>query len=372
MAKHWSRERVLLEIKRRHRKGWALNQQYIRREVRALYYYAKKYFTSWSNAVTAAGISYDAVRVATKKRKEAREKTCAQILLRYRNGLGINSTAIRREDRNLYANAVRQFGSWANAVIAAGIDYYGQICSKSFLARRAWSKSDVITEIRARHARGENLKLSAKGMNPELTKLAAAAIRYFGTWGKAIARAKLEDGYRARRMNYWTKERVRAAIRRLSRTPAKLQENQLLKENPALHDAARRLFGSRRAAIRAAGFHPFAFEARIWWTKRAVLVAIRQAQNQGCDLAPAYIRKNNVKLWKAAWQHWGSWEKAVNAAGINYATVKRIASMKGWLVNLEQHSVNAIIKQAQRLVAIEKHHPQRRKRGSAKRPKHTP
>lgn len=57
------------------------------------------------------------------------------------------------------------------------------------------------------------------------------------------------------------------------------------------------------------------------WDKNSIIRAIRQLAAEGKSLAPKHIRIEDQRLFGAAAYHFGSWGKAVEAAGINYQAV---------------------------------------------------
>ena len=86
---------------------------------------------------------------------------------------------IWRSDTGLYSVAKKHFGTWRNAVAAAGLQP----------AQRRWTKDLVILEIKARQTQGLSL---SSGDPARDIRLIAAALRYFGGWCAAKAAAGLK------------------------------------------------------------------------------------------------------------------------------------------------------------------------------------
>ncbi|MEO0092883.1 MAG: hypothetical protein ABIK93_10275 [candidate division WOR-3 bacterium] len=82
--------------------------------------------------------------------------------------------------RNLYQAAVRHFGSFRKALRAAGL-------GKGLRRERKWSKEKIIVEIR-KYAR-RRIPLNYSNINRRTRRLINAAIRYFGSWRKAVIKA---------------------------------------------------------------------------------------------------------------------------------------------------------------------------------------
>lgn len=83
---------------------------------------SRRYFSSWANAVKAAGIDYDSILEAGKARR--REKLTkwskAEVLEAIQGADSQNLLTTYRDRLALYSAARREFGSWKRALEAAG------------------------------------------------------------------------------------------------------------------------------------------------------------------------------------------------------------------------------------------------------------
>jgi hypothetical protein len=127
VSKHefWSRERIAEDIRRLHESGEPLSHEEAKRRYSSLVSAAgsKRYFGSWAAAVTAAGIDYDSV---CRIRRWTRETIIDTIRQLHAEGKSVNNSNMRRMGyRGLMEAACRatNFGSWAAAIEAAGLDY---------------------------------------------------------------------------------------------------------------------------------------------------------------------------------------------------------------------------------------------------------
>lgn len=61
------------------------------------------------------------------------------------------------------------------------------------------------------------------------------------------------------------------------------------------------------------------------WSTGSIVEAIRSLHRQGADLSPTGVRKTHGALFSSARSrsHFGSWQAAVEAAGLDYSKVKR-------------------------------------------------
>ncbi len=127
ISKHrsWTKQRIIEEIKRLAAAGESLSHDEAKRNHGALVSAAssRRYFGSWAAAVEAAGIDYQKVRKNNRWKKETIIATIREL---HRRGERVNNANMRRLGyRGLMEAAARphNFGSWAAAVEAAGLDY---------------------------------------------------------------------------------------------------------------------------------------------------------------------------------------------------------------------------------------------------------
>jgi len=124
------------------------------------------------------------------------------------------------------------------------------------VARRRWTRQAIIQEIHDLHAAGESLKtrnIRRLGYGGML----AAAYRdpSLGSWRAAVEAAGLNYEGAAPHYRKWTRPRIVAAIKKLHQQGEDLSYTGMKQQRPYLLVAARRAdnFGSWQAAIEAAG-----------------------------------------------------------------------------------------------------------------------
>ena len=113
------KQKIGKEIQKRHQAGQSLRWNDVCMEDRNLAVAANHAFRSWRKAVLAAGIDAVAHSTATKWNQQ---RIIAAIQLRAQQGLPLNTAAVDRKDSPLSCAARRYFGSWRNAMQAAGLD----------------------------------------------------------------------------------------------------------------------------------------------------------------------------------------------------------------------------------------------------------
>jgi hypothetical protein len=171
--------------------------------------------------------------------------------------------------------------------------------------RRKWSREIVLRELRARYRPG----VSRTCFWAENSQLAGAAKRYVGGKRRALICAGLsrED---PRPLRKWSREDVIDAIQAWYRQGRSLKH--LGREDPGLYASAKRWFGRWSDAVRAAGLDP---NIPRHWSPDDVLDAIRSRHQAGLPMTGVYHA--SPSLFAAAKRRFGSWHRAMVAAGLD-------------------------------------------------------
>jgi hypothetical protein len=241
---------------------------------------------------------------------------------------------------------------------------------------RRWPRERVLAELRRRVAAGKSVASSRLGVGLQL-----AIRRRFGSWERAMRRAGL-DPAEHRLTRRWTKRQVVEALRRLHAEGSRIDALHVARSDPALLKAAYRILGNWGQTLRAAGFDPAAHRAprkwsleaaRDWvrtrlaagrpiaakhvprglygrvsregpggwgafvqsmgipdpgprrrrgWTDAAVLEAIRARRRRGLPLHRDGVAAESQALTHQARQRFGSWDAALEAAGLDPTRVR--------------------------------------------------
>jgi hypothetical protein len=308
-----------------------------------LYQSARKHFGGWRLAIQAAGIEagvpqrWNNVRIINA--------------IRRLHSQGTPLTRVWREDKNLYRAAFRVFGSWKEAMRAAGytrqirerwtkhrVIERLQVCDQRRADRtirdldpglcaaaarlfgsydaaleaagvdpppRRWTKARVTAAIQDRYIRGKPKHIEGLG-DPYL---ANAAKRFFGSWQAAVKAAGLAGRIPIKKpLRRWSKEEVVREIQKWHDSGGRLED--VSKLDQSLCGAAKTWFGSWRAAVQAAGFQT----AHRSWTKQSIVAEIRNRVQNGRSLSSH--EPSNRSLVMVAYRHFGSWRAALQAAGV--------------------------------------------------------
>jgi hypothetical protein len=200
-----------------------------------------------------------------------------------------------REDRPLFRAAANYFGNWSSAMRAAG---------QTPRVRESWSRSRVLDRLQVCEQRYSNIDV--RTVDP---RLAEAATRLFGSLTVARSMAGVEPPPRR-----WTKDRVVEAIqdRYVSGCPAQIAGL----GDYRLFLASKRLFRSWEEAVAAAGLsHRITIQAKLrQWSQERVLGELQAWHKSGRSLAD--VSKFDQGLYCAAKKYFGTWRRAVTAAGL--------------------------------------------------------
>jgi hypothetical protein len=230
--------------------------------------------------------------------------------------------------QSLYQAGSRIFGSWRNALQAAGLSP-----DRGSRAER-WPPAKILLVIRNLSLRRRPLR--KKELEERFGSMVSAARRVFGSWSRAILASGV-DPARLRRVVPWTRERVLETL--LTRALRNQPVSARLMEPRSVVEAGRRFFGSWSAALEAAGLDPAAATVRrghteagamapsvtgarrapqlkLSWTPEKVVAAIRARLLQQKPLNAVSLQREELPLYCAARRHFRNWRGALLAAGL--------------------------------------------------------
>ena len=318
------------------------------------------------NAFGQLGVAFRAAGLdARVHHKWTKEEVAERIVDRARRDQSISAKDVLDTDHNLWAAGMRQFGSWGAAVEAAGFDYAAVLKRHDFtdeeLAAEAkawvkrhgplewvaldkthpnlpdvirkrfgsleeaarqwglpfqrrceqWSKERVFEYIRERESTGKSLQ--TKRVCAEHAQLHWAARKLFGTWAKALREGGIDPAKHGVH-DRLTKDEVKRALREWHKTHGELTHKKLARTDYLLSRRVNHRFGSLKNAAKACGI-PFkappkgGYQGHGKWTPERVLKEIRKCKSF------ERIAVRNPPLYGAAYRLFGSWQKAVKAAG---------------------------------------------------------
>ena len=264
-----------------------------------------------------------------------RERIIRDLLGREAKGLSL-SVGGEGVDRLMYAAARRIFGSWRNALQAAGIT------PTRVLTWERWSPARILVMIRQLARRDR--PLTTDQMERRYGNLVSAARRHFGSWTKAIVAAGIEPT-KFQRVVPWNRERIiEAILTRVLRNETLVPRHV---EPRSLVQASQRFFGSWGAAVTAAGLDPkmivsptprarpprsgqapaprtaLIHHHRQPWAKEMVVAAIRARLGEQKAMHSTAVARDDNSLYRAARRHLKTWNSAMRAAGLDPGEFQR-------------------------------------------------
>lgn len=139
---------------------------------------------------------------------------------------------------------------------------------------------------------------------------------------KALSTALIRFCRRTRKV--WTTSDVAQKIRELRGRGRALGERSVHKNSPALFAAAVQLFGDWTGALKCSGVDPSTIRQHRLWSRPELVRAIRSRRTEGGSLAYRTVDLEDTGLIKAACRFFGTWEKALRAAGMDAGRIRRI------------------------------------------------
>jgi hypothetical protein len=239
---------------------------------RALLSSVRHHFKKWPDLLDAAGLvpEHHAIARARDRRAALLEK----LQRRHAAGESLDHRKMRKHEdsRKLYLASRQAFGSWGEALTAAGLP-------SELIGKKAEMKEQILAEIREFHQSEHPLESRAMKSTPTGLDLYRRAKSTFTSWKKAVLTAGLEwpvpgikkDKPRKPKMRTTPlkrdlrrkerEQREQAVIeaireRQRSRKTLRLRKIRWEAEGKELYDNARRVFTSWKAALKAAGCKP--------------------------------------------------------------------------------------------------------------------
>jgi hypothetical protein len=149
----------------------------------------------------------------------------------------------------LFSAALRQFGSWAKALVTTGV------------TKKPRTKKLYKGRLSLLNALSDTLERHTAKKLPQALKLEAA--HYFGSLEKAIVTLRKQR----KRLPGWNRRKIMTALSRMHRSKESLAYGIIRREMPALLSAAEAHFGSWGKALYATGIDPNLYFVHHKWRK---------------------------------------------------------------------------------------------------------
>lgn len=137
----------------------------------------------------------------------------------------------------------------------------------------------------------------------------------------------------------WSRHKVIEEIKELEKSGIRLNAQNAKENYGGLYNASYTVFGSWEKAINAAGLDYEAIKRETKckaalkvtkWTKEIIIKRISELHKNNESLASSKVRIKNATLRAAARDKFGSWKKAIEAAGFDYKKINLRADEESW------------------------------------------
>ncbi|HEX2692238.1 MAG TPA: hypothetical protein VHN14_36765 [Kofleriaceae bacterium] len=307
----WDEDRVLSEIRARHRRKQALASTKVPLTLRAA---ADRYCGGWQAAIEMAGFDYESIRL--HRRAWTRQELIALVRDAVQSRAGRTGVPLSTLLVSSHRAIQRLFGGLRGALLAAGIDPV----SVQQRVPSEWSSNNALIDALRAYVARTPPPTSGQLFRSRLGRQAVfrfgsreAVVRKIGVgrWSPRLARPVPSADEVVR----WLQERHRSG-RHMSCDAAN-------RDMPRLVYACYKRFGSWRAAMEAAGFAELIGGGPRWTSPEQVVKALQERHRQGRPVALKRTARERPRLVRAACAQFGTWQAALDAAGLGQAYVPR-------------------------------------------------
>lgn len=212
--------------------------------------------------------------------KWSKDLVISEILLRQTKGLPLNYQEVVKENEKLTGAARRYFGTWDNAMLAAGFSV--ESYKNPDTEKMSWDREEVLRQARVRLEKG--LPMAPHDVQKSDSKLYAIGCFYLGSWKNVITALDL-DYSEIKMTQEWSKEKIIKKIKSVTKRGVDLSDTTVQALAPDLYGAAMTHFKSWGGAVEAAGLDYAQVRRTREWTKESVLELASKAYDVGVSLA---------------------------------------------------------------------------------------
>jgi hypothetical protein len=242
-------------MRKLYKNGGTLFAGHLQDEYPHLYQQGVWIFGDWDKALQAAGFDPEKMR---ERGVWDEEKIIETIRAMRKKHLPLYAAYVMYHHANLFKAALRQFGSWAKALVATGV------------TKKPRTKKLYKGRLSLLNALSDALEPHTVKNMPQALKLEAE--HYFGCLEKAIAALRKQGN----RLPGWNRQKIISVLSRMHRFKESLAYGRARREFPALVSAAEAHFGSWAKALYAAGIDPNLYFVHHKWRKRRMRDSIAE------------------------------------------------------------------------------------------------
>ena len=193
-----------------------------------------------------------------------------------------------------------------------------------------WTRQRIVAELKALHKKGRDL--SYNNLANQNQALVSAAAYHFESYRAAVEKAGIDYADVVRRPR-WTRPRVIALIKTARRKNQRLNWAAVTQRSDDLGNAAfaaiqPRLFGSWDRALHAAGLDADEVSRYRRWSRSTVAFELRARVSEGADVNSGAVQRDDSGLHAAALRHFESFDAALQAAKISPRKVRKRKTLR--------------------------------------------
>lgn len=278
---------------------------------------------SWDRALEKIGVNpLETRRVRDRSALHRPEGILAEIQRRHAAGLPLNPFAltyakdVSKRDQMLLKGGRRQFGSWPEAVRAAGLNPDDVISGTKVAVYR--SKTAVKREIKRRHKEGlplnhHNLVKGESGQRDG--PLLHAGIRLYGNWDQALEAAGLSrqavapPPYQKNPKLHRELERIRKRLLEISKVSGSRRYEAMRKLHERDFKAVKRSrYGCWKQLALEMGIPLEKVSTFAFADQESVFEALAERQRRGLPNQPGVLFREERSLYSATCKHFGNFK----------------------------------------------------------------
>lgn len=296
----WSAERIVQEIKRLNHRRANLQPTVVARKHPKLFHAALRHAGSWADALELAGINASRHLAHRNWLPGQVEDELRDWAVRHGH---LNDSDLRKHNCPLARAVQRKYGTIKKAARRLALPYRP--------SRQSISKEDVVSRIRlrAQHAKDLQACVVAREDGP----LHGAAMRHYGSWSKALRAANIGFDPVAEKRKQ-AERTLLSELKRHIRQHGKLVPSVLRTTDPRLYHRATGRYGSIRNAADSLSL-PFK-SLRKSHSRESIVRGIRERQKAGKPLQARRVEEDDPALHSAVYRHFGSWSAMLRKVGV--------------------------------------------------------
>jgi len=333
LERRWSKANVVAEIRRLHQRGVRITDLALKDGHAGLLTAIREYFGSIVTARRAARVPEPAPLPRKKRQRWDEARVIAEIEELDRTDQPIAASKVPNP---LLKAGKRYFGSWKDAVEAAGLSY-----DDVRLVRAPYTEHELVGILRDLAKTKPSMTLGELDRQSFFPTI----VRLFGSVDMALERARIRDWPVRERLRAMSRTETIEGLRKRERDgkptnwDAVQVEDHLLWHSGILH------FGDWELFTKAAGVDTESHNRR--WTPESLLLALRDRARSGLSMKPEDVKRDDGRLFWSVLGHFGSYVQAV----------KRVAptpwALTYWTPELVIERLQAIAGRRRRVLARE-------------------